>query len=52
MEFYANWGHAPAQQPKRVSVDSERDNVHLATNADEVLGRRHVRRAAGTQRRN
>ena len=35
----ANWGHASAQQAKRVLVDSEGGNLHRPAHIDEVLER-------------
>ena len=46
-KLHVNWGHASARQQKRVLVDSERDNMHLLTCADEVLARCEVCRAFG-----
>ena len=40
-----NRGHASEQQLKRVPADSDRDNAHLLTCADEVSERREVCRA-------
>ena len=45
MKLHANWGHASAQQLKRALVDSDENNMHLLTCADEVLEEFEVRRA-------
>ena len=45
LRLHVDWGHASAQQSKRVLVDSERNNAHLLTRAGEVLAQREVRPA-------
>ena len=37
MKLHVNWGHASAQQMRRVLVDSEGNNAHLLTCVGEVL---------------
>ena len=45
MKLRVNWGHASAQQLKRVLMDPEGDNMHLIACADEVSVRREFREA-------
>ena len=42
-----NWSHASAQQLKRVPVDSDRNNAHVLTCADEVLAQCEVCQGLG-----
>ena len=35
-KLHVHWGHAAAQQIKRVSVDSDGDKLHLLHHVDEV----------------
>ena len=46
MELRASWGHALAQQVKRVLMDSDEDNVRLLGYVDEVLEHSEVSRAS------
>ena len=41
-KLHANWGHASAQQLKRVSVHSGGEIMHLVNIADEVLQQRDI----------
>ena len=40
-----NWGHASAQQIKRILVDAEGDNVSLLRHVEEVVNQCDVRKA-------
>ena len=42
MKLPLNWGHASAQQLKRVLVDSDGNHAHLLTRVDEALAPRDV----------
>ena len=46
MALHVHWSHASAQQFRRVLVDPDGDNMHLATRADDVSEQREVRRAS------
>ena len=46
LTIHFDWGRASAQQPKRVSVDLDGGNMHLADFADEVFERCEVCRTA------
>ena len=48
VKFRVNWGHASAQQIRRVLVDPEWDKSHLLQHVDGVLGHCEVRRAFGS----
>ena len=47
MKLHVTWGHASAQQLKRVLVDSEGNNAHFPTSVDEVPAQCEVRQAFG-----
>ena len=44
IKLHPNWGHASAQQPNRISGDSDWDYIHLVTCVDEVSEQCEVRR--------
>ena len=46
MMLQANWGHAPAQQLKRVLPDSAGKTIGLADHVDEAAHQPEVRRAS------